>query len=94
MVNVASHHSPGAKIILNGVTIPTGQTAAQDFENEALDTVFNHPNVGPFVCRGANSAALLQAILARATLYRVASPFSMITGRGCAAICKPLCVPF
>jgi len=50
MVNVASHHSPDAKTILNGVLIPAGQTAAQDFST-TLDTIFNHPNVGPFVCR-------------------------------------------
>ena len=50
MVNVASHHSPNSKTILNGVLIPAGQTAAQDFST-TLDTIFNHPNVGPFFCK-------------------------------------------
>ncbi len=50
MVNVASHHSPDSKTILNGVLLPAGQTAAQDLQT-TLDTIFNHPNVGPFFCR-------------------------------------------
>ncbi|MCF6204669.1 MAG: DUF1800 domain-containing protein, partial [Methylococcaceae bacterium] len=31
-----------------GVTFPAGQTANEDLEL-ALDTIFNHPNVGPFI---------------------------------------------
>ena len=38
---------PGAA---GGGLLPGGQTAAQDLKG-ALDNVFNHPNVGPFVCR-------------------------------------------
>jgi uncharacterized protein (DUF1800 family) len=44
------HHSPGAKTLLNGVVLPAGQTPQQDL-SQALDLVFNHPNVGPFICR-------------------------------------------
>ena len=40
----------GAKAILSGVTLPPGQTAAADLQG-ALDNVFNHANVGPFVCK-------------------------------------------
>jgi uncharacterized protein (DUF1800 family) len=44
------HHSPGTKLLLGGVTLPAGQTPEQDL-NAALDVIFNHPNVGPFICR-------------------------------------------
>jgi uncharacterized protein (DUF1800 family) len=74
MVNVASHHSPDAKIILNGVLIPAGQTAAQDFAT-TLDTIFNHPNVGPFLCR-----QLIQRLVTSnpspGYLYRVTAVFN------------------
>jgi uncharacterized protein (DUF1800 family) len=74
MVNVASRHSPGSKTILNGVLIPAGQTAAQDLQ-DTLDTVFNHPNVGPFVCR-----QLIQRLVTSnpspGYLYRVTAVFN------------------
>lgn len=41
-------HDTGAKLLLNGVTIPAGQTGEQDL-SDALDNIFNHDNVGPFV---------------------------------------------
>jgi uncharacterized protein (DUF1800 family) len=41
-------HDPGEKLLLNGVTLPPGQTGDQDL-SDALDNIFNHPNVGPFV---------------------------------------------
>ena len=37
-----------AKTLLNGYTIPANQTPAQDLA-DALDNIFNHPNVGPFI---------------------------------------------
>jgi len=43
-------HEPGTKTLLNGVTLPAGQTARKDL-NDALDNIFNHPNVGPFIGR-------------------------------------------
>jgi uncharacterized protein (DUF1800 family) len=74
MVNVPSHHSPNAKTILNGVTLPAGQTAAQDL-GTTLDTIFNHPNVGPFFCR-----QLIQRLVTSnpspGYVYRVASVFN------------------
>lgn len=42
-------HDTGPKTVLGGVTIPAGQTGDQDLEM-ALDNIFSHPNVGPFVC--------------------------------------------
>ena len=74
MINIASRHSPDAKTILNGVTIPAGQTAAQDLKT-TLDTIFNHPNVGPFICR-----QLIQRLVTSnpspGYVYRVASVFN------------------
>jgi uncharacterized protein (DUF1800 family) len=35
---------------LNGAVLPAGQSAEQDLSG-ALSNIFNHPNVGPFVCR-------------------------------------------
>jgi uncharacterized protein (DUF1800 family) len=43
------YHEPGAKSFL-GTTIPAG-TAPADGLKMALDTLFNHPNVGPFFAR-------------------------------------------
>jgi uncharacterized protein (DUF1800 family) len=50
MAPVESQHDMTAKILLNGTTLPAGQTAELDLTG-ALTNIFNHPNVGPFVCR-------------------------------------------
>jgi uncharacterized protein (DUF1800 family) len=42
------YHDTDAKILLNGTTLPAGQTARQDLE-AAMDNLFEHPNVGPFI---------------------------------------------
>ncbi len=49
MVAVESAHDTTAKTLLNGTVLPAGQTAEQDLQG-ALTNIFNHPNVGPFVC--------------------------------------------
>jgi len=41
-------HDTGAKQLLGGVIAPAGLTARQDMKI-ALDSLFNHPNVGPFI---------------------------------------------
>ena len=41
-------HDTGAKQLLNGVVLPAGQTGEQDLA-DALDNIFSHPNVGPFM---------------------------------------------
>lgn len=41
-------HDGGEKLLLGGVVLPAGQSGGQDLA-DALDNVFNHPNVGPFV---------------------------------------------
>jgi uncharacterized protein (DUF1800 family) len=48
MVSFPNHHETGTKLLLDGVVAPAGQTPEQDLKL-ALDTVFNHPNVGPFI---------------------------------------------
>jgi uncharacterized protein (DUF1800 family) len=48
MVSFDSHHETGTKLLLDGLTVPAGQTAEQDLAM-ALDDIFNHPNVGPFI---------------------------------------------
>jgi uncharacterized protein (DUF1800 family) len=43
-------HDMSAKPLLSGVTLPAGQTAEQDLSG-VIDSIFNHPNVGPFFGR-------------------------------------------
>jgi uncharacterized protein (DUF1800 family) len=43
-------HDITAKVLLDGVTLPAGQTAEEDLAG-LIASIFNHPNVGPFVCR-------------------------------------------
>jgi uncharacterized protein (DUF1800 family) len=49
MKTVDRFHDTGQKVVL-GQTFPAGQTAQQDFD-QALNVVFNHHNVGPFLVR-------------------------------------------
>ena len=42
------YHDTGEKLLLNGDVLPAGQTGEQDLTG-ALDNIFQHPNVGPFV---------------------------------------------
>ena len=42
------HHDTDAKTLLNGVTLPAGQSARADLE-QALDNIAAHSNVGPFI---------------------------------------------
>ena len=48
MVMFDDYHEPGEKYLLNGFTVPDGQTGIQDI-GDAVDNLFNHPNVAPFV---------------------------------------------
>jgi hypothetical protein len=45
---VAGNHDTTAKLLLRGVTLPAGRTGTQDL-NDALDNIFQDPNVGPFI---------------------------------------------
>lgn len=43
-------HATGTKTLLGGLVLPAGQTPEQDLK-QALDSLFAHANVGPFVSR-------------------------------------------
>jgi uncharacterized protein (DUF1800 family) len=43
-------HDTSQKTLLGGVTLSPGQSAEADLAG-VVDSVFNHPNTGPFVCR-------------------------------------------
>ncbi|MBE2216240.1 MAG: DUF1800 family protein [Opitutaceae bacterium] len=45
-----AYHDTGDKRALEGWVIPGGATGAADLQT-VLDMLFNHPNVGPFLCR-------------------------------------------
>ena len=57
MVSFDSHHDTAAKTLLNGQALPGGQNAVKDL-GDALDNVFQHPNVGTFIGR-----QLIQALV-------------------------------
>ena len=50
MEPVERYHDAGEKILMDGFRIPPGQTAEQDLTS-ALNHLFTHPNVGPFIVR-------------------------------------------
>ncbi|HEX8634556.1 MAG TPA: DUF1800 domain-containing protein [Pyrinomonadaceae bacterium] len=50
IVSREQNHDTAAKQLLSGVNLPPNQTSAADL-NAALDNIFNHPNVGPFIGR-------------------------------------------
>src|SRR5882724_3945560 len=50
MISFDSHHDTGTKLLLNGIALPAGGTAQADL-TAALQNIFNHPNVGPFISK-------------------------------------------
>lgn len=48
MAMYQDYHQPGVKNLLNGYTIPAGQSGMQDVE-DAIHHLFMHQNVGPFI---------------------------------------------
>ena len=67
-------HELGEKRLLNGVVVPSGQSGMQDV-NDAIDNLFNHANVGPFIGR-----LLIQRLVkshpSNAYIGRVAAAFN------------------
>ena len=43
-------HDTAEKVLIGGRTLPAGQTIQKDLD-DALDVVFTHPNVGPFISK-------------------------------------------
>src|SRR6202035_289337 len=64
----------GPKQLLDGASTAAGLTPGQDLQ-QALDDIFNHPNVGPFIAR-----LLIQRLVTSnpspAYVYRVAQAFA------------------
>ncbi len=57
MVPFDAHHDATSKRLLDGSTLPAGQSATKDLA-DALDAIYNHPNVGVFIGR-----QLIQALV-------------------------------
>ncbi len=74
MVSVAGHHDENAKTLLNGTVLPASGTAEGDLA-AALDNIFNHPNVGPFISRQLIER-LVTSNSSPGYVYRVASVFN------------------
>ena len=49
LVPYAAEHDSGSKQLLSGYVAPAGTTPSVDLDN-ALNNIFHHPNVPPFVC--------------------------------------------
>ncbi len=45
-----NNHEPGEKNLLNDKIVPSGQTGLEDID-DAIDNLYNHQNVGPFIGR-------------------------------------------
>ena len=50
MIAFDDFHDKGPKTLLNGALLKANQSAEKDLD-EALDNIFNHPNVGPFISK-------------------------------------------
>jgi uncharacterized protein (DUF1800 family) len=50
MMVVAANHDNTQKVLFNGVVLPAGQPPNEDLK-QALDNIFHHPNVGPFMSK-------------------------------------------
>jgi uncharacterized protein (DUF1800 family) len=76
----ASNHDTGSKTLLEGTVLAAGQTGTADLQG-ALDNIFNHPNLPPFV-----SALLIQHLVTSnpspAYIKRVADVFQAGTFQG------------
>jgi len=74
MMFYAGFHETAEKTIITGRKIPGGQTPQQDLK-DTLDTLFNHPNSGPFLVR-----QLIQRLITSnpspGYVYRVAQVFA------------------
>ena len=74
MVAWENNHDKTTKTLLDGVVMPANQAAKKDLVN-ALNNIFNHPNVGPFI-----SKQLIQHLVTSnpspAYVARIASVFN------------------
>ncbi|MBL8179043.1 MAG: DUF1800 domain-containing protein [Bryobacterales bacterium] len=78
MVPWEANHDTSAKVLLDGFRIQAGLTARQDLDT-ALNHLFEHPNVGPFVARRL-IGSLVTSNPSPAYVARVAAAFERGTG--------------
>lgn len=74
MMSYSERHSTSPKQLLNGVTLPGARTAEEDLQS-ALDNIFAHANVGPFISK----QLILRLVTSNPTpayVARVASVFN------------------
>lgn len=50
MIAVPNNHDMDSKKLLDDFMLPAQQTIQKDL-NDAITNIFNHPNVGPFICK-------------------------------------------
>jgi len=50
MLPFDNHHDKGSKLLLNGVTLAAGGAVQADLD-AAIQNIFSHPNVGPFISK-------------------------------------------
>ncbi|MGH9367832.1 MAG: DUF1800 family protein [Thermoanaerobaculia bacterium] len=74
MVLRSDRHDTTSKTLLNGLALPAGQTGDQDL-NAALDNIFNHSNVGPYLAKQL-IRQLVTSNPSAAYVGRVASAFN------------------
>jgi uncharacterized protein (DUF1800 family) len=79
MLPVAAYHNTSAKTVL-GHPLPANQTIQQDLDG-AIDIIFQHPNVGPFLATRL-IRALVTSNPSPAYIARVASAFNGTGVRG------------
>ena len=80
LVAYPAEHDTGSKTLLNGAVIPAGLSPLADL-NAALDNIFNHPNVGPFICKQLIQH-LVKSNPTPAYVQRVAQVFNNPSNRG------------
>ncbi|MGA9997021.1 MAG: DUF1800 domain-containing protein, partial [Pyrinomonadaceae bacterium] len=49
-VGTENNHDKNQKVLLNGQALAANRTSTQDL-NDAIDNIFNHPNVGPYISK-------------------------------------------
>ena len=79
MIMYEQYHSQGEKRLLNQFVVPAGQSGLKDV-NDAIDNLFHHPNVAPFISR-LLIQRLVKSSPSPAYISRVAQVFNN-NGRG------------
>ena len=88
MVAFENNHDKAVKVLLNNHQLPANQTADADLK-AALDNIFHHSNVGPFICR-----QLIQRLVTSnpsdAYVKRIADVFNQRPRGNLAAVVKAI----